>query len=318
MNLPVKAAPRRIVFALFPGAEILDFAGALQAFHEANGLLPRGGYEILLCALTAELLTAQGLHLAALRPLPETDAHDLILVPGYELDRTTVPRKLVDWLRAADRAGARICSICTGAFTLGEAGLLDGRACTTHWKRAAELQRRFPRARVLEDRLFVEDGRIATSAGIASGIDLSLSLIERDHGPQLAAQVAREMVVYLRRDAGHSQGSVYLDFRNHLHPGIHRVQDFLLQHPERSARLAELAPLACLGERQLTRVFRRETGTSIAGFRQRVRLEQTRALLSNPALSVEDVAQQCGFADARQLRRLWKRNYGISPRQTRS
>jgi transcriptional regulator GlxA family with amidase domain len=311
-------AARRVVLALVEGAEVLDFAGPLQAFHEANGLLPQPGYELLLCAAAGQLSTAQGLCLTALKPLPEVTGQDLVLVPGYRLDKDTPPRELIGWLRRAAQTGARICSICTGAFALGEAGLLDGRACTTHWKRTAQLQRCFPRARVQEDRLFVEDGRIATSAGIAAGIDMSLALIEQDHGPQMAAAVAREMVVYLRREAGHSQGSVYLDFRNHVHAGVHRIQDFLLSHPEQRTTLDQLARLAGLSQRQLTRVFRRQTGISISAFRTRIRLEHAQTLINNPALSIEDVAQQCGFLDDRQLRRLWKQTYGVSPRQSRA
>ena len=133
-----------------------------------------------------------------------------------------------------------------------------------------------------------------------------------------AAAVAREMVVYLRREAGHSQGSVYLDFRNHVHAGVHRIQDFLLSHPEQRTTLDQLARLAGLSQRQLTRVFRRQTGISISAFRTRIRLEHAQTLINNPALSIEDVAQQCGFLDDRQLRRLWKQTYGVSPRQSRA
>jgi transcriptional regulator GlxA family with amidase domain len=192
-------------------------------------------------------------------------------------------------------------------------GLLDGRQCTTHWTRLDDLQRRFPRARVLTNRLFVEDGQVTTSAGIASGIDMALALVERRHGPLVAAAAAREMVVYVRRDGSHRQQSVYLEYRTHLHAGIHRVQDWLIAHPDERATIEDLARLAALSPRHLTRVFRQATGVSIQEYRTRLRLERARALLRDPSLTVEAVAARCGFESARQLRRVWKAAFGTAP-----
>jgi len=221
---------------------------------------------------------------------------------------------LVRWLRGAAAARARLCSVCTGAFALGWAGLLDGRQCTTHWKRVGELQREFPRARVVGDRLFVEDG-VLTSAGIASGIDMALALIEGHHGPLVTARVAREMVVYLRRPGGDRQTSVYLDFRTHLDSGVHAVQDHLVAHPEGQESLSELAAIGRTSARTLSRSFRAATGITVHAYRTRVRLERARSLLRDPGLTMEAIAGRCGFADARQLRRLWKVAFGASPRR---
>lgn len=319
MNLRAHPTPARILFALFDGAEILDFAGPLQALHEANSLSAdtASRYCIVHCGLDARIRTAQGLEISHLCPLPKADANDLIFVPGYDVAKTVLPRAFLQWLRGANAAGAQICSVCTGAFALGEAGLLDSRVCTTHWKRVAELQQRFPRARVVPDRLFIEDRAITTSAGIASGIDMTLALIERDRGPRITAAVAREMVVYIRRDSSQTQGSVYLEFRTHLNPGIHAAQDFLIANPEQHCTLADLVRLTGISERNLTRTFRQATGISIHEFQQRVRLEHARSLLDNPELTIEDVAAQCGFLDARQFRRLWKAQHGTSPRKSR-
>jgi transcriptional regulator GlxA family with amidase domain len=200
---------------------------------------------------------------------------------------------------------------------LAEAGLLDGRQCTTHWKRVDDLKRRVPRAKVLTNRLFVEDDGIVTSAGIVSGIDLALSLVERKHGPLTAAAVAREMVVYLRRDGTHGQQSVYLDYRTHMHTGIHRAQDWIVAHPAERASLAELAEVAGMSARNLTRVFRQATGISVGEFVARMRLELAAGLLHDPDLTVEAVAERCGFDSARQLRRLWNRAHGTSPSTAR-
>jgi transcriptional regulator GlxA family with amidase domain len=176
------------------------------------------------------------------------------------------------------------------------------------------LRQRFPRARVVENRLFVSDGPVTTSAGIASGIDMALALIERLHGPLAAAAVAREMVVYIRRDGAHEQESIYLDYRTHLHPGIHRVQDWLTQHPHEKTTLGELAQVAGMSTRNLTRLFRATTGLSIKEFSTRVRLELARTLLHDPELTVDGVANRCGFDNARQLRRAWKEAFGGTPR----
>lgn len=305
-----------MIFAAFAGCEILDLAGPLQAFDEANGL--GGSYATETRAAAEAVVTAQGVRLSGLAPLGAVSAGDLVIVPGFRLGpRAGPPRPmvpLVRWLRDAAVAGARICSVCTGAFALGWAGLLDGRQCTTHWKRVGELQRDFPRARVLGDRLFVEDG-VLTSAGIASGIDMALALIEGHHGPLVTARVAREMVVYLRRPGGDRQASVYLDFRTHLDSGVHAVQDHLIAHPEGQESLAELAMIGRTSARTLSRSFRAATGISVHAYRTRVRLERARGLLADPGLTLEAIAGRCGFADARQLRRLWRVAFGVSPRR---
>jgi transcriptional regulator GlxA family with amidase domain len=287
---------------LLPEVEILDFAGPLQALSEANAARDR--YRIRICAPSPRIVSHQGVVLSDLEPLPDDVGDALVVVPGMPYAATQrLERKVTRWVADAARAGAHMASVCTGAFVLGEAGLLDGRRCTTHWSRTSELARRFPRARVLEDRLYVTDGEITTSAGIASGIDMALAFIEQAEGPIVAAEVAREMVVYLRRDGAQEQRSVYLDYRTHLHPGIHRVQDWIVRNPATRATLDALADVAGMSPRNLTRTFRGATGISVLAFTTRVRLELARTLLHDPGLTMEAVAQRCGMS-ARQLRRL--------------
>jgi transcriptional regulator GlxA family with amidase domain len=302
---------RRVIFALFPGCEILDVAGPVQALGEAND--HGAGYDLLYCAVTPTVRTAQGLEMASLHPLPTVSAADWIFVPGFTFHKITISQDFIDWLKQAAAAGAHLFSVCTGAFVLGQAGLLDGRSCTTHWKRIHELRVRFPRARVIDDRLYVEDGLIVTSAGIASGIDMTINLIEKDVGSAMASMVAREMVVYMRRDASESQTSVYLEFQDHLNAGIHQVQQYLIKDPTSSATLEDLAALAHVSPRHLSRTFRRVTGISIGEFRLRIRLEHARTLMRQSPLKMEEIAAQCGFSDARHLRRLWTRHFGSSP-----
>jgi transcriptional regulator GlxA family with amidase domain len=306
---------RRVIFVYFEGCEVLDFAGPLQAFFEANAF--GGAYRIEHCAASPRATTNQGLRLSELAPLPAITDGDLAIVPGFTPGEYSLPRPLIAWLKKSYEQGASISSVCTGAFALGQAGILNGRRCTTHWKRAAELQKLYPRVRVLADRLFVEDGRIISSAGIAAGIDMALALIERDLGPQAAAKVAREMVVYMRRDAHHPQQSVYLDYRTHLHPGVHSVQDWLTAHPSRKGNIAELAKIAHMSPRNLTRTFREMTGVSIQNYRTQLRLEHAHTLIRNPDLTLEAIAGQCGFADARQFRRVWRKAYRTAPSRAR-
>ena len=276
---------------------MLDLAGPLQAFSEAKR------YRTRLCATRDRIRSHQGVVFADLEPLPDVSADSLVVVPGMPYAETErIERRVTKWLAQAAESGAHIASVCTGAFALGEAGLLDGRRCTTHWSRTKELARRFRKARVLEDRLFVTDGNITTSAGIASGIDMALALIEQTDGPLVAAEVAREMVVYLRRDGSQEQESVYLDFRTHLHPGVHRVQDWIVRNPARHATLFDLADIAGMSSRSLTRTFRRATGISVHEFSTRVRVELAKTLLHEPSLTMEAVAERAGLS-ARQLQR---------------
>lgn len=301
----------RVIFLLLQRTEVMDFAGPMQVFYEAN----RHGadYRIMACGTEPEIHSEQGPWLARLAPLPEPGAGDLVLVPGGPVAASgAAPPAALAWLELAARTGAHIGAICTGAFVLGAIGLLDGRACTTHWSRLDDLAQRFPRAKVLRERLFVTDGRLTTSAGVASGIDMALALVEARHGAHLAALTARELVVYLRRDGASRQESVYLDFRGHLDQGVHRVQDWLAAHAEDDLNLHRLAALANLSVRSLTRKFRHATGLSVHQFATRVRLTRARDLLREPGLKLESIATRCGFADARQLRRLWQAAHGES------
>lgn len=288
----------------------------MQAFHEANAC--GTSYVIESCAPTQSVRTAQGLQLSGLKPLPHVTSEDTVIVPGFILQEMSIPPALIRWVNRTAKAGAHLCSVCTGTFVLGEAGLLDGRECTTHWKRVHELQERYSKAKVLSDRLFITDGNITSSAGIVSGIDMSLALIEQHYDPLITSRVAREMVVYLRRNGSQKQESVFLDYRTHLNSGVHDVQDYLSAHAEKKTSIEELAALARMSPRNLTRTFRASTGLSIAEYRTKIRLELAANLINDPTLNLEAVAERCGFDDARHLRRLWKAAYGVSPSNSRA
>jgi transcriptional regulator GlxA family with amidase domain len=304
-----------VIFALFPGCEVLDLAGPLQVFHEANNC--GGSYAITIAGTSPRMTTAQGLMLSDLAPLPLVEAEDLIVVPGYDMRPTSLPSQLSRWLRQNADKGAHVCSVCTGAFALGEAGLLDYRACTTHWKLVDRLQEAFPAANVARDRLFVNDGPTTTSAGVASGIDMALWLIEQHHGPWLAARVAKELVVYIRRDGSKTQQSVYLDYRTHLNSGIHRVQDHIVSHFDDGISIQDLAQIALMSPRTMTRTFKVATGLSIGEFRRKVRLEAACVMLRDPDVTLQTVAERTGFNSPRHFRRVWRQVYGVTPSMTK-
>ena len=308
---------QQVIFLVLEGVELLDLAGPAQVFSIAASL--GAPYSLHFCGNIGGVRAAQGLFLGQLEPLPSVSAHDLIVVAGVALDQLNQPLLDVatrDWIIEAHALGTRIASICTGAFGLGEAGLLDGRRCTTHWFVIQDIQQRYPTARVMDNVLYVSDRGIVTSAGIASGIDMALSLVEQQHEPHLAALVARYLVVYLRRSGSQSQQSVYLEYRNHLHPGVHQVQNWLAEHAAESVSLAELAELAHTSVRSFSRAFKEATGLTPVQYQQRLRLELAAMLLQSD-LSIEAIAARCGFDDARHFRRLWQRHFGVSPAVTR-
>ena len=314
---------RRVVFVVPPAVEIFDLAGPAQVFHEACAA--GADYHVVYASLSEHARSEQGLELCGLAPLPsDCGPADLIIVTGSgELRRDVLARKrplrvLLDWLRAAYRNGATVASVCVGAFALAAAGLLDGRRATTHWKHVDELQRAFPRVQVEPNRLFVIEDRIATSAGVASGVDLALALVERDNGSRIAAIAARELVLTARRPGTHEQLSPYFALRDHTFAHVHVAQDWLVEHTGEPFDLGSLAAIAGVSERTLTRAFRAATGSSVKSYATALRLEQARTLLRDRTLSVEAVAERCGFADARQLRRLWRSHFAESPHSYRN
>ncbi|WP_216329509.1 GlxA family transcriptional regulator [Deinococcus aestuarii] len=321
ISVPGHPGTRRVVFVLLPGVNLLDLGGPAQVFDVARRF--GAAYDLLFCAAVPQVQSSQGLPLGPLAPFPTPRPDDLIIIPGPRLDdpvpgRPWIEPAAVVWLRAAFAAGAHLASVCTGTAALGEAGLLDGRRCTTHWGAVEAMRARYPGALVQDAVLYTHDGPITTSAGIASGIDMALSLLEREHGPLLTAQVAHYLVVYLRRDGVQTQASVYLEYRTHLHPGVHRVQDQLSQHPADRAPLNALAELANMSPRGLTRAFKQHTGLTPLAYQHELRLELAAQLMADPHLTLEVIAGRCGFDDPRHFRRLWQARHGSPPSEART
>lgn len=292
----------RVVFLLVPGVHLLDLAGPAQVFSSARDL----GYDYVLhyTAEAPDVPSAQGATIRADPVLPQLSADDVVLVPGWRSPNlaTTGPltASTLAWLRG--HSGV-VASVCAGADALGRAGLLDGRRCTTHHDVQDELARRYPKATVVRDVLYVVDGNVITSAGIASGIDLALHLVATWHGPAAAAAIARTMVVYARRNGDEQQASALLRYRAHISDAVHEVQDVIEARLTDRLPLAELAHVAGCSERTLTRLFGRATGMTPLRYQQTLRWERAEHLVAGGA-TMESAARAVGFEDARMLRRL--------------
>jgi len=212
------------------------------------------------------------------------------------------------WLKDCSNKKVFVCSICNGAFALGHAGLLKDTECTTHWRRIEEMQQEFPTAKVITDILFKKSNNVYTSAGISAGIDLALAILEELKGPLFTHKVARGLVVYHRRSERHTQQSIYLDYRNHINPAIHIVQDHMIEHLSDENSIEDLASLVSMSPRNLSRIFKEKTGTTILEYLTQLRLELAKTMLNNPDFTIEYIASKCGFKTARQLQRILKAN----------
>jgi transcriptional regulator GlxA family with amidase domain len=298
-----------IIFLILPHVHLLDLAGADQVFFEAMDY----GVDVQVeyCSFTDAVATSARLPFGILKHFRDVRVKtgDYIFIPGadihyllsQELDNEL---ELFAWIHAARAAGAYLCTVCTGAFFLAKAGLLDGRRCTTHWKRTAELQEKFPRVQVQQNILFTDDDGILTSAGVTSGIDMALFIVSRLKDDYASFQVARELVVYTRRDGNQEQQSVFLSYRNHIHSGIHNVQDWIQDNLSTKATLEDLAEIACMSTRTLTRIFKKETGITINDYITLLRKERIQKLLKNPDMTKAEIARECGLQSERQVARL--------------
>jgi transcriptional regulator GlxA family with amidase domain len=304
---------RRKIFFIVPAeVHVLDLTGPVQVFYEANGY--GAEYDLKYIGFDERLVSAAGLPFGQINHYSTVEPHpgDYIFVPGADMEYLRSEsfksqHAFLSWLRKISGQHVTLCSVCTGAFILAEAGLLDNIRCTTHWKRLEELQLRYPDVLAEENILYTQAGHIYTSAGITSGIDLSLAIIEEHYGPMFTHKVARELLVYHRRSPDHTQKSIYLDYRNHLHPGVHRVQDWLVENLDKKVKIADLAEQVNMSERNLTRAFKNATGVTINLFMKELRLEKAATLRNNPEFGMEAIAAQVGYTNARQLRRITKK-----------
>ncbi len=299
----------KIVFLVLPHVHLMDLAGPDQVFLEAIGF--DAPFEIEYCSSVNSFSSSSHLPFGKLNHFSKVKlkADDFLIIPGAELHylqskEFKSDKALFDWIRNCRERNVKICSVCSGAFVLAESGILNDKECTTHWKRTDELQKQYPKAKVTENVLFTEDDNIYTSAGVASGIDLALYILEQLMGEYFAHKVARELVIYSRRTGSQKQQSELLNFRNHIHSGIHKVQDWLQENLHKKVSLTDLAEIACMSDRNFTRIFKKETSLTVNEYITLLRKEKIGQLINNPDISKQQIAKQCGLKSERHVRRI--------------
>jgi transcriptional regulator GlxA family with amidase domain len=322
-DVGVARSKREVVLVGFDGMQLLNLVGPAEMLDAATQVLggDRGYRVTIVTPDGAPARGSAGMRIAADRSLAHVrpGAVDTLIVGGgMRIGELAGDPRLASGLRRVAARARRTCSVCTGAFLLAGAGLLDGRSATTHWAFCAELGRRHPRVSVEPDRIYVRDGATLTSAGATAGMDLTLALIEEDHGAEVARTVARWTVMFLQRPGGQSQFSERLALPGRIASPIRRVADAVVAEPAGDHRLAQLALRASVSERHLRRLFADQAGTTPSRFVERVRVEAARERLESTASPVGAVAVGCGFGSAETMRRAFLRVVGVGPSDYRA
>ncbi|MEP7267697.1 MAG: DJ-1/PfpI family protein [Saprospiraceae bacterium] len=303
---------KKLAFIIPPTVELLDLAGPVQVFTEAKFY----GFEVDLefYQFQESPVSTSGLGFGKIKNFKDAKLKegDFVFVPGMHDAYVRsisfkAQRAFFNWLKECSDRRIIVCSICNGAFALGHAGLLTNTECTTHWRRVNELQMEFPLAKVATDILFIKSNNVYTSAGISAGIDLSLAILEDLKGALFTHKVARGLVVYHRRSGKHKQESVYLDYRNHINPQIHQVQDYLIDNLSKENSIEILAFNVGMSPRNLSRVFKEKTGSTVLEYLTMLRIEYAKTMINNPEYTLEYIASKCGFKTTRQLQRILKK-----------
>lgn len=309
-----------VVFAIPPQVHLLDISGPAHVFYEALDYQAPLDLKFISLLGTATATSSCRLAFAQLSDFQALSLRpkDLIFIPGLAKELLLHPdfihqvKPFLNWLGEQYQQGVEICSVCTGAFLLAEAGLLNDRPCTTHWKYFDRFSQRFPKAQLLRNRLFVESDGIYSSAGVTSGIDLALFILEQRFGTAFASSIARELVLYFRRGETDPQLSIFLQYRNHLEDRIHTVQDYLRHHLQERNIIDSLAALIHMSPRNLTRLFKKTTGITIGQYVEKLRLERAIQLLKKGE-TINAIAQLCGLQSSNQLRQLFKKHLNLLP-----
>ena len=310
---------RRVVIVAFPGVQTLDVTGPAEVLRAATKIHPPG-YELTIVAPEEGPLRTSTVALVPDLPLSAwIGAIDtLIVAGGTGTRRAEENEELIEWLKAAAKRSRRVSSVCTGAFLLARAGLLDGRRATTHWASCAELAQRYPAVTVEPDPIFVRDGNVATSAGVTAGMDLALALVEEDLGREVALEAARWLVLFLKRPGGQAQFSAQLAAQTADRAPLRELQAWIPDHLDQDLSVPALAGRASMSERNFARAFRRETGMTPAAYVESARVESARIALETGDLPVENVARQSGFGTVETMRRAFRRRVGVSPADYRA
>lgn len=320
-----RARPRNIVIVVYPGVQSLDLTGPLEVFVGAQQLIAakgcaERGYRVTVASLDgAPLNTSSGLAI-----VPETSLREapgpidtLIVAGGAGSGDASAEEALLEWLATAAPSVRRVASVCTGAFVLAAAGLLDGRRVTTHWASAAELAERYPAVEVDPEPIYLRDGPVWTSAGVTAGMDLALALVEEDLDRDTALTIARHLVLFLRRPGNQSQFSATLAAQQPEREPLRDVQRYALEHVAEDLSVEVLAARAHMSSRNFARAFAAETGVTPGRYVERIRLEAARRTLEDTAQPIATVAAACGFGTPETMRRTFLRALGVAPAEYR-
>ncbi|KVC67225.1 GlxA family transcriptional regulator [Burkholderia stagnalis] len=330
----MSTVPRSILVLAFPGAQLLDVAGPLQVFASVNELANERGQPApyaprVVAAEAGPVATSAGLVVMADALRAGGRPADTVIVAGGQgVHAASRDPRLVRWVRRQAERARRVASVCTGAFLLAEAGLLDGRRAVTHWTRCDELAARYPRIRVEADPIFIREGALWTSAGVTAGIDLALALVEEDLGRAIALDVARELVVFLKRPGGQAQFSATLSmqrsaervgdrFGNRYGDRFGELHAWIAEHLGGDLSVPVLAEHARMSERSFVRHYRAETGRTPARAVEQIRIETAQRLLGDTSWPLKRIAERCGFGSEETLRRGFVRVLGVTPQAYR-
>ncbi|MFC5722365.1 GlxA family transcriptional regulator [Streptomyces gamaensis] len=309
---------RDVLVVLYEGVQSIDVTGPVEVFACA-GLYRPDAYRVRTATLDGRpVRTWSGLTLVPDLALADGPSPHTLVVPGGPGTRVPGPDPgLVGWLREHAPKAGRVVSVCTGAFLLAEAGLLDGHRATTHWSQCEHLAARYPAVRVEPDPIFLREGKLATSAGVTAGIDLALDLVRDDLGRETALSVARELVVFLTRPGDQAQFSTHLHAQTAERLPLRDVQQWITEHPDEDLSVEALARRAALSPRQFGRAFRDEVGMTPGRYVELIRLEQARRLLTTTDSGIEETSRRCGYGTPEAMRRAFLRNLGVGPAEYR-
>lgn len=314
--------PRRVVIVAFPGVQPLDVVGPAEVFSTASALADGRAYEVEVVAETADPIehatAGYGLVPGGTTASCRGPIDTLIVAGGMGVYPDEDTETLIAWITTAAARSRRVASVCSGAFLLARAGLLDGLRATSHWSVCAELGRRFPEIEVDDSPIFVNDGSVWTSAGVTAGMDLSLALVAADLGEEIALKVARWLVLFLRRPGGQAQFSTHVSVVPAARPGIRELQLWIADHLEEDLRVEALAERASMSPRNFARTFTRETGVTPGVYVEALRIECARQSLERDSAPIESVAGNCGFGTPETMRRAFSRRLRVSPAEYRA
>jgi len=315
-----------VVVLVFPDFQMLDAMGPVEVFTAATRLAAAGrsrrsGYRTEIVATKAgPVMSSNGVAVIAEHGIGDLrgDIDTLVIAGGFGTRACVEDRDLIDWVRRTAARSRRVASVCTGALLLAEAGLLDGKRAATHWAFAAELASRYPKIDVEADPIYLRDGRVYTSAGVTSGMDLALALVEEDLGREIALAAARWLVMFLKRPGGQAQFSAQLSVQAATREPIRDLQWWVLDHLDADLSVDALAARAGMSPRNFARAFAREVGVTPARYVERARVEAARRRLEESTAGIEDVADSCGFGTAETMRRAFVRNVRVPPADYRN